>query len=467
MRIVSIGIGSTWTKAALFQTHGQRLGVESRAAVPTTVENLAQGFFRVLEAVTQSTSAINEIRSRSLILRYSSSAKGGLGVAAIGLVPSLTLEAATQAAQSAGARLTHVLPYSLTRSDIARLEESPPDIILLTGGTDGGDCSHVIANARSLAASGLDCPIVYAGNRAARDEVTDILNGRRPIVADNVLPAVNELAVDSARRAIAEVFLSTIVHGKGLQTIIDTVGENPRPTPYSVLEFVRAIREFVPDWDRFALVDIGGATSDFYSAATDQSTPAVVRRGLPEPPIKRSVEGDLGMRVSAQSTWENAQEIVSQILCQEPDSVSAAPQYLTRLSQQPSSLASSPSETRIDCALASACFVLALRRHSGRASEVYTADGPVRIHVGRDLSQVTKVIGSGGWLSREAHFHPQTLGESFRIDELGKSVLAPHAFEYYRDAEYLFPLLANAATVLPEEAARTGIESLELHGARA
>ena len=64
MRIVSIDIGSTWTKAALFQTHGQRLRVEARDAVPTTVENLAQGFFRVLEAVTQSTSAISEIRSR-------------------------------------------------------------------------------------------------------------------------------------------------------------------------------------------------------------------------------------------------------------------------------------------------------------------------------------------------------------------------------------------------------------------
>jgi uncharacterized protein (TIGR01319 family) len=464
MRIASIDIGSTWTKAALFRPAGSRLVVEERAAVPTTPENLAHGFFRVLEAVTRSADYMSEIHSRSLVLRYSSSAKGGLGVAAVGLVPSLTLEAATQAAHSAGAKLTHVLPYSLTRGDIARLEGSPPDIILLTGGTDGGDRTHVTANARALAASGLDCPIVYAGNRAARDEVTGILRHRHVVVADNVLPAVRQPAADSARRAIAEVFLSKIVDGKGLQTIVDSTGEEPRPTPYSVLEFVRAIREFVPGWAHFALVDIGGATSDFYSAATDRAPPDVVRRGLPEPEIKRSVEGDLGLRISALTAWGVAKDVVSKILPHEPDSGFAASRYIDRISHLPSSLASSRSEIRIDHALASACFVLAMQRHAGRASEVYTADGQVRVHIGRDLSQVEKIIGSGGWLSRDPQFDPRTLSEMFRIDEAGRSVLSPRSFDYYRDTQYLFPLLANAASVVPEEAARTGIESLVLHG---
>ncbi|MCZ5770918.1 glutamate mutase L [Escherichia coli] len=72
-------------------------------------------------------------------MKYSSSAKGGLAVAAMGLVPSITLETAKVTAHSAGAKIAQYYAYKLNRRDIRALEETQPDILLFTGGTDGGE----------------------------------------------------------------------------------------------------------------------------------------------------------------------------------------------------------------------------------------------------------------------------------------------------------------------------------------
>ena len=96
-------------------------------------------------------------------LLYTSSAKGGLAVAALGLVPSITLETAKVTAHSAGAKIAQYYSYKLNRRDIQALEETQPDILLFTGGTDGGEESYGLNNARVLAESKLDCAIIYAG----------------------------------------------------------------------------------------------------------------------------------------------------------------------------------------------------------------------------------------------------------------------------------------------------------------
>jgi uncharacterized protein (TIGR01319 family) len=79
------------------------------------------------------------LNSGDVTLKYSSSAKGGLAVAAMGLVPSITLESAKVTAHSAGAKIAQYYSYKLNRHDIRALEDSPPDILLFTGGTDGGE----------------------------------------------------------------------------------------------------------------------------------------------------------------------------------------------------------------------------------------------------------------------------------------------------------------------------------------
>jgi len=133
MIAVCIDIGSTWTKGAAFEVDADAVTIRQRATTPTTVCNLFDGFCSVLRALLPG-DALAMCKSGQVELFYSSSAKGGLAVAAIGLVPEITLEIGKIAAQSAGAKLTvmrrsgHLNPRlraaAWTRSPLSRTAES-------------------------------------------------------------------------------------------------------------------------------------------------------------------------------------------------------------------------------------------------------------------------------------------------------------------------------------------------------
>ena len=435
------------------------VSILARAARPTTVDNLADGFFAVLGDCVEG-DALAMLESGELKLQYSSSAKGGLAVAAIGLVPEVTLEVGKIAAQSAGARLSQVFSYHLTRRDIAALEASPPDILLFAGGTDGGNTRYVLDNAEAIGRSAIDCEIIYAGNRSVAEEVAELLAGKRVRIVDNLLPNFNEPNPDPARDAIRAVFLDTIVSGKGLDKIMAATGAAPAPTPYVVLEYVRAIREHVPGWESFMLFDMGGATTDVYSAHREAPEPGTMLRGLPEPEIKRTVEGDLGMRVSAHATARVGGKEQEAALERAGVNTGQLCTYADQLAVHPDYLPLSAADAALDQALAGLCVGYACARHVGRAATVYTPEGEMQLQTGRDLRGVTRVIGSGGWLSRAADFSPAAWFADHAVDKRERRVLVPQKFTWYRDQDYLFPLLANLAREAPKAAALAGVNLL-------
>jgi uncharacterized protein (TIGR01319 family) len=453
MKLLCVDIGSTWTKGGLFLQDGAgELRLHERASRPTTVADLSDGFFRVQRDLDPDRSAD--------ALHYSSSAKGGLKVAALGIVPEITSEMARIAAHSAGARLSRVYSYSLTAADVAELERDPPDILLFAGGTDGGNAGFVRANAAALAASELDCPIVYAGNRAVRQEITALLQGRQLIVVDNVMPEMDRPNPEPARAALREVFLSRIVAGKGLDAIVAETGVEPVPTPYAVYDYVGLIQAHVPGWEEFMVVDLGGATTDVYSCHRERPASGTVQRGLPEPLLKRTVEGDLGLRVSAGAAVAAAPELLRGAL--EGDDGRAA-EFAARaevVAANPDILPDDDAGRAFDGVVAGTCLAAACRRHAGRMHPVSTADGLVNVQVGRDLSRVSRIIGTGGYLAASGGFRPAEWLSRIAVDAQGRRVLVPEAVDYHRDASYLFPLLANAARGCPEAAARAGVRHL-------
>ena len=462
MIVAALDIGSTWTKGATFRVaESGEVVVLSRAACPTTVGDLAEGFLDVLHQLV-SDDPLSQLHSGALRLQYSSSAKGGLAVAAIGLVPEVTLEIGKVAAQSAGARLTQVFSYRLTRADLARLEAETPDILLFAGGTDGGNHRYVLDNAAAIAASAIDCEIVFAGNRAAADEVATLLDGKRLRIVDNLMPVFNEANPEPSRDAIRQIFLDTIVRGKGLDRLVAMTGAEPVPTPFAVLEYVRAIRTQVPGWESFMLIDMGGATTDVYSAHREAPQPGTLLRGLAEPEIKRTVEGDLGMRVSARSAAHSARSLPPSVLERHGIDPVALEAYAAQLSARSEHLPQNASERAMDEMLAGLCIGHAAARHAGRCASVYTCEGEVRVQTGRDLRRVEKVVGSGGWLARAANFEPAAWFAGHVLDARGRAVLMPQEFHYYRDEEAVFPLLANLAREVPGAAARAGVRQLRI-----
>ena len=76
-----------------------------------------------------------------------SSAGGGLRLAVVGYELVVTAEAARRAAVSAGGRVVHLAHGRLDEAAVAALLAARPDVVVLTGGTDGGDGDVLLANA--------------------------------------------------------------------------------------------------------------------------------------------------------------------------------------------------------------------------------------------------------------------------------------------------------------------------------
>ncbi len=292
-----LDFGSTFTKMTVVDTAGPSL--VARATVPTTVKDISVGLRAGLARLSEA-----GVRERDLRLRLAcSSAAGGLRMIAVGLVPELTAEAARRAALGAGARVIETFAFRLTDDDVERIGAAAPDILLLAGGTDGGNADVLLANAKRLAAAALPAPVVVAGNAAVSEDVARILAARGVDVrvAENVMPELGVINVEPARAAIRDVFLEKIVEAKGLHVAEEYVEGVLMPTPAAVLAAARLLAEgtsSVAGFGQVAVVDVGGATTDVHSVAP--GTPSerdVTVKGLPEPLAKRTVEGDLGVRV--------------------------------------------------------------------------------------------------------------------------------------------------------------------------
>ena len=155
----------------------------------------------------------------------------------VGLVPSLSSEAGIRAALGAGAKVIKSFSYNLNLSDINEIEQISPDIILLIGGTDGGDKEVIIHNAGMLSRLSCHPPILVAGNRDAWDVIGVLFDGseRKIVFADNVMPSIGTLSVDPCREAIRQIFASHIIKAKGIDKAVNLVSDTIVPTPSAVL----------------------------------------------------------------------------------------------------------------------------------------------------------------------------------------------------------------------------------------
>ncbi len=461
-RFLHIDIGSTFTKGAVFIKEGTRLKTDACATVRTQREDLSASFFdltRELAGASDVPGMKNWQSNGSL--RLSSSARGGLSVAAVGVVPEWTLEMARLTALTAGARITATFSYSLTDEDIELLRTHPPDIILLTGGTDGGHEKAVLQNAAALRAAELPSVVIYAGNRTLRPAMKDLFAERPFRATDNVLPRLDSPDPEPARKAIRDVFLTHLIAGKGLETLARELDVTPLPTPRVVYEFLRAIPALIPEWQSFCAVDLGGATTDYYSCAPAHGGQTdVIIRGLAEPFAKRTVEGDLGMRVSAPWAGERFSDYYAAADAGGQGQDPGFDLYTRRVQRDTGFLPQQEKEQRYDRQLAAICHAEALRRHAGRRREVCTAAGPRPVQEGKNLCPVTKVIVAGGYYARidcEEDAMPAPLPQ---MDANGNELLVPQSPQYWADREGQLPLIAHFLEDAPREAALSWLDNL-------
>lgn len=395
-----VDFGSTNTKLTAVDVERKVILGTSKAM--TTVESdIAEGYTEAYQALIQQIGPITFTKKIAC-----SSAAGGLKMAAIGLVEELTVEAAKRACFGAGAKVDLVFSHYLTDHDIASMIDYRIDIILLAGGTDGGARDEVIANAKLLGKHHITIPIIYAGNKACQDEIRMIfdhyhLNGT---IIDNVMPKLNVLRIDEAQDIIRKLFLKNIIVAKGIKQIESLIDEVIFPTPHAVLKASELLaRGYLdePGLGDIVLLDVGGATTDVYSIASGAPIRAdVVLKGLDEPFAKRTVEGDLGMRYSALGIVQTlSEETLKRYHQQGHELVEAAKHRHNHVEFIPTT----EEDKAIDRILGGLCIDIAFSRHVGKIDSVYTPLGMMYYQYGKDLTNISAVIGTGGVVIHDEH----------------------------------------------------------------
>jgi uncharacterized protein (TIGR01319 family) len=209
------------------------------------------------------------------------------------------------------------------------------------------------------------------------------------------------------------------------------------------------------------VVDPGGATTDVHSIGSGEpATPGVIRQGLPEPHAKRTVEGDLGMRhnVAAIAAVVGIDALAAAAGIR-PQEASAA---LARIEADVEALPATDGEARLDDALVRAAVDVAMTRHAGTIETVYTAQGPVQLQRGKDLTEAAWLIGTGG-----AIVHARDSAAVLRgaCAQPGKPAqLRPRAPRLALDADYLLfaaGLLAQVDAVAAFDCAQRHLRIVE------
>lgn len=316
--ILATDCGSTTTKAILIEKKGEDYRLIVRGEAPTTVES---PFEDVTMGVLNAVAEVEELSGRKLldekgkiispsnenvgtdIYISTSSAGGGLQMMVAGVVRSMTAESAERAALGAGAIVMDVIASNdkrLPHQQIERIRYLRPDMILLSGGIDGGTTTHVVELAELISAAdpkprlgtGYKLPVIYAGNKDAREAIRKTLDGKVDLdIVDNLRPVLERENLMPAREKIHDLFMEHVMaQAPGYRKLMSWTDAPIMPTPGAVGLIIKTIADM--NQIEAVGVDIGGATTDIFS----------VFQGT----FNRTVSANLGMSYSVSNVFAEA-----------------------------------------------------------------------------------------------------------------------------------------------------------------
>ena len=315
--VLATDCGSTTTKAILIEKRDDEYRLIVRGEAPTTVEAPVEDVTRgALNAIRE----VEELSGRTLLdgekiitpqegdrgsdlFLSTSSAGGGLQMMVTGVVKSMTAESAERAALGAGAIVMDVLASNdgrLPHQRIERIRHLRPDMILLSGGIDGGTISHVVelaelieaANPRPRLGIGYKLPVIYAGNKEATQNIMKILDQKTSLdVVDNLRPVLERENLGPAREKIHDLFMEHVMaQAPGYNKLMSWTDVPIMPTPGAVGSIIQTIAEV--EKIQVVGVDIGGATTDIFSVFQNK--------------FNRTVSANLGMSYSISNVLAEA-----------------------------------------------------------------------------------------------------------------------------------------------------------------
>ncbi len=419
--ILATDCGSTTTKAILIELTDQGYRLKTRGEAPTTVE---APFEDVTKGVLNAIMEVEELSGLKIldgdqiihpmqddntgvdVYVSTSSAGGGLQMMVAGVVKAMTGESAERAALGAGSIVMDVLASNdgrLPHQKIERIRQLRPDMILLSGGIDGGTVSHVVELAEILAAANpkprlgqnYKLPVIYAGNKKAQDSIAQTLGEITDLdLIENIRPVLEVENLGPARDKIHDLFMEHVMaQAPGYKKLMSWTDAPIMPTPGAVGSLI----EMVARQENISVVgvDIGGATTDIFSVFHGQ--------------FNRTVSANLGMSYSicnvlAEAGLENVLRWVP-IDIDEGELTNRIGNKMIRPTTVPQSL----EELIIEQAIAREALRLSFIQHKAFAvklkgvqqertiSDAFDQSGSGETLV--DMMELDLLVGSGGVLS--------------------------------------------------------------------
>ncbi len=463
--ILATDCGSTTTKAILIEKVGDEYRLIVRGEAPTTVE---APFEDVTMGARNAIREVEELTGRKLlndqgvitprqkdgsgvdIYMSTSSAGGGLQMMVAGVVKTMTAESATRAALGAGAIVMDVIAVDDGRKPhekINRIRNLRPDMILLSGGVDGGTITHVAQIAELIAAAepkprlgtGFKLPVIYAGNKDARVHVRNVLGEKTDLrVVDNLRPVLEKEVLGPAREEIHNLFMEHVMaQAPGYNKLMQWTPVPIMPTPGAVgLAMQTAAREY----DTSVIgVDIGGATTDVFSVFGEY--------------FNRTVSANLGMSYSICNVLLEAG--IKNIMRWIPFAIDEADlrNRIRNKMIRPTTIPQTLDELVIEQAISREALRLAFIHHKSLAvglkgikiertiADTFEQTGTGQSYI--DMMQLGMLIGSGGVLS---HAPRRVQAAMMLLDAFqpeGMTMLAV-------DSIFMMPQLGILSTIHPK-----------------
>ena len=420
---LSIDFGSTYTKLTAIDLDKKEIVATSRA-MTTVKTDVLIGFNKAFEVLENELK--NKLESYKIVKKVAcSSAAGGLKIIAIGLVPELTTEAAKKAALSSGARVIKTYAFNLTDKDIEEISNLPHDMLLLTGGTNGGNREYILNNAKILAKNNIEF-----------------------YISENVMPVVNKINVIPVKEVIREVFMKNIIKAKGMENVQKLVGDIIMPTPTAVM---KAAEIFSKDDNNSVVIDIGGATTDVHSIGKGlPKTNDIQLKGMEEPYSKRTVEGDLGMRYSSLALYEaTSLNKIREYLGSKDSKINIRENFKFR-HENPDFVAETEDDIIFDEMMAMLCTEIAMNRHVGTLESIFSPMGTLFVQNGKDLTDVKYVIGTGGIINNSRN--PRKILYLTLFNEDNPLLLKPKYPKFLVDKTYIMSAMGLLANDYPDVA---------------
>src|SRR6056297_203305 len=381
-----------------------------------------------------------------------SSAAGGLKMTVHGLVYDMTAKAAKEAALGAGANIHMVTAGRLRRTDLKKIKNINPNIVLIAGGVDYGERDTAIYNAELIADLEIEAPIIYAGNVENQEEIKLILEETKNklYIVENVYPKIDKLNIEPTRKVIQDVFEEHITHAPGMKKVHEMVNGSIVPTPGAVMLSSKLLYENIGDLVTF---DVGGATTDVHSVTEGSEE---VNRILisPEPKAKRTVEGDLGVYVNMRNIVKliGKEDLIKSLKIEEEN--------LDKFLDNHKPIPKTKKEKDFVELLAEEAARISLNRHSGKFRDLYSSSGKKKVAEGKDLTNVKYIIGTGGALTRLPN--RRNIIKNILKSGKGNEMFPNKDTKVLIDNDYIMASLGVLSKEYPEDALKLLAKSLKL-----